>query len=143
MKITLLYGILKIKEFYSSNISKTFQKSKAQPISKRELIFEDLTHIYISFVQVFLGNYRLSLDHKWKNLHYAWQLEKYSVEHKESFSNCAETSRETKISGGTNILRTSGYCFPTGYFSKWNTVLAREVPKSALCVGSWKLNTFT
>ena len=39
VKITLFYGILKIKKFYFSSISKTFQKSKGQLISKREQIF--------------------------------------------------------------------------------------------------------
>ena len=35
----LLYGILKIKEFYFSSSCKTFQKSKEQLISRNELIF--------------------------------------------------------------------------------------------------------
>ena len=34
VKILLLYGILKIKEFYFSAISKTFEKSKNQVIYK-------------------------------------------------------------------------------------------------------------
>ena len=72
-----------------------------------------------------------------------WGLERYSVEHRECLSNCAQISSWTKISGGTNILWTLGLWFPTGFFSKWNTVLPREVPKSVFCMGSWQLNTFT
>ena len=49
---------------------------------------------------------------------YAWELEKSLVEHQECLSNCAEISSGTKISGGINILRTSGYWFATGFFSK-------------------------
>ena len=85
----------------------------------------------------------MSLAHKWKNFFFIRDLEKSLVEHKEWFSNGAELSRGTKISGGTNILRTSGYWFPTGFFRKQNAVLPREVPKSVLCLGCWKLNTFT
>ena len=59
-------------------------------------------------MQVFLGNYRLSIDHKWKNPFYIKDLEKSSVELKECLSSYAEISIETKIAGGTNILRTSG-----------------------------------
>ena len=94
-------------------------------------------------MQAFHGNYRLSLDHKCEKLFYIWDLEKYSVEHKECVSNCVEISRGTKISRGTNILRTLGLWFPTGFFSKRNTLLSREVPKSVLFEGCWKLNTFT
>ena len=43
---------------------------------------------------------------------------KYSVEHKDCLPNCAEISRGNKISGGTNILRTLKYWFPTGFFTK-------------------------
>ena len=49
----------------------------------------------------------------------------------------------TKISGGANILGTSIYSFPTGFFRKWNTVSVLEVPKWLLRAGSWKLNTFS
>ena len=31
---------------------------------------------------------------------------------------CADFSKGTKIYGGINMLRTSGYWFPTGFFSK-------------------------
>ena len=70
------------------------------------------------------------------------KLEHYSVEHKQCLSNCAEICGGSKISGWTNILRTWRYWFPSGVFSKWNTVLPQEAPKSVLCLGSWKLNTF-
>ena len=81
-------------------------------------------------MQVFLRNFRLSLDYKWKNLFYVWELEKYSVEHKEFLSNCAEIYRENKISAGANTLRTLRYLFPIGFFDKSVTVLPREVQKS-------------
>ena len=58
----------------------------------------------------------MSLDHKWKNIFYVWELEKYSVEHKECLSNYAEVSTGSKISARTNILRTLRYCFPTSFF---------------------------
>ena len=45
------------------------------------------------------------MDQKYQNLYYVCDLEKYSVEDQESFLNCAEISRGTKISGGSNILR--------------------------------------
>ena len=54
-----------------------------------------------------MENYRLLLTHKRQNIFHVWNLEKYSVEHKECRSNCAEISGGTKISGETNILRTS------------------------------------
>ena len=98
---------------------------------------------YICLVEVLLVNYRLSLDHKCQNLFYVWDLEKHSVEHKWCLSNCVHISRVTKISGATNILRASRYWFPTGFYSKWNTVLPQEVPNSVLSVRSSKLNTFT
>ena len=44
-----------------------------------------------------------------ENLFYVWELEKDSVEHKECLSVFAEISMGSKISVGTNILRTSGY----------------------------------
>ena len=50
-----------------------------------------------------------------KNLFYEWDLENYSVEHKQCLSNCAEISRGTKISGGTNILRTLDIGFPLAF----------------------------
>ena len=56
-------------------------------------------------------------------------LEIYSVEHKQCLSNWAEIARGTKISGKTNILRTSRYWLPTGFLSKSNTVLPQNVPK--------------
>ena len=65
-----------------------------------------------------MENYRLLLTHKRQNIFHVWNLEKYSVEHKECRSNCAEISGGTKISGETNILRTSRYWIPTGYFRK-------------------------
>ena len=46
-KITLYFGILKIKESSFSSILKTFQNSNEQVISKRELIFLDRTHTYL------------------------------------------------------------------------------------------------
>ena len=55
---------MKTKELAFSSISQTFQKAKGQLISQRELIFYGRTHIYICFVEVFLGNYRLPVDHK-------------------------------------------------------------------------------
>ena len=69
-------------------------------------------------MQVFLENYRLSLAHKCQNLFHVWDLENQSVEHKQCLSNCAEIARGTKISGATNILRTSGYWFPDSFLSK-------------------------
>ena len=69
-------------------------------------------------MQVFLGNYILPLNHKCQNIFYVWGIEKYSVAHKESLSNCAEIYGGTKMSGGTNNLRTLRYWFPTGFFSK-------------------------
>ena len=69
-------------------------------------------------MQAFLRNYRLSKDHKCQNLFYGWDVEKYSVQHKECLSNCEEISRGTQISGGTNFLRALRYWFPTGFFSK-------------------------
>ena len=50
---------------------------------------------------------------------------KLSVKHKQRLSNYAEIAIRTKISGGTNILRTLRYWFPTGFFSKSNTVLSQ------------------
>ena len=44
-KITLYFGILKIKESSFSSILKTFQKSNGQLIYKTELIFLDCTYI--------------------------------------------------------------------------------------------------
>ena len=58
------------------------------------------------------------MDQKYQNLYYVCDLEKYSVEHKESLSNCREILRETKTLVGTNILRTLGLWFPTVFFSK-------------------------
>ena len=58
------------------------------------------------------------------------QLKKYSVEHKECLSNCAEISRENEISAGANILRTLIYLLTIGFFGKSITVLSREVQKS-------------
>ena len=52
------------------------------------------------------------------NLFYVWDPENYSVEHKQYLSNCAKIATGTKISGGTNILGTSRYWFPTSFFSK-------------------------
>ena len=54
-------------------------------------------------MQIFLGSYRLSLDHKWKNFFYVWELEKSSVEHEDCVSNCEEISRGTKISLGIMV----------------------------------------
>ena len=34
-----------------------------------------VVHIYICFVEVFLGNYRLSLDQKWEIIFDVWDLE--------------------------------------------------------------------
>ena len=52
-------------------------------------------------------------------------------------------SRGTKMSERTSILKTSGYWFPTGFFSKRKSLLPREVRKSVSCIRSWKFNTFT
>ena len=41
-----------------------------------------MLQIYICFIQVFLGNYRLQLDHKWKNFFDVFDRGKYSVEHR-------------------------------------------------------------
>ena len=46
---------------------------------------------------------------------YIRDLESSSVEHRECFSNCSEIFRITKVSGGINILKMSGYWFPTGF----------------------------
>ena len=78
-----------------------------------------------------------------KNLFYGWYHEKYSFEHQECLLTCAKISRRTKISGGTNILRTLRYWFPTAFFGKLNIVFPWKVPKLVLRMGSWKLNFFT
>ena len=57
------------------------------------------------------------------NVNVCMRSVKLSVKHKQRLSNCAEIATGTKISGGTNILRTSRYWFPIGFFSKSNTVL--------------------
>ena len=57
------------------------------------------------------------------NTFYVWDLEKYSVEDMECLWNCAEISRGSKISGGTNILRNLRHWLPTGFSSEWNTAL--------------------
>ena len=138
-----LYGILKIKHLYFSSSSKTVQKMEGTTdILEGTNILKSYTYIFVLckfFWKITDCNWMINV----KNLFYVWDLENYSVEHKQCLSNCAEISRGTKISGRTNILRTSGYWFPTGFFRKRNTASALEVPKSALCVGSWKLNTFT
>ena len=106
---------MKTKELAFSSISQTFQKAKGQLISQRELIFYGRTHIYICFVQVFLGNYRLPVDHKWESFFYVWDLEKSSVELKECLTNCAEISRATKASREINMLRILRYWFATSF----------------------------
>ena len=45
------------------------------------------------------------------------------VEYKQCLSYNPEVARETKISRGTNVLRTTRYCFPTDVPSKGNIAL--------------------
>ena len=106
---------MKTKELAFSSISQTFQKAKGQLISQRELIFYGRTHIYICFVEVFLGNYRVPVDHKCESLFYVRDLEKSSVERRNCITICSEISRGTKASGETNMLRILRYWFATGF----------------------------
>ena len=48
------------------------------------------------------------------------------VEYKQCLSYNPEVARETKISRGTNILRTTRYCFPTDVPSKGNIALSNK-----------------
>ena len=58
------------------------------------------------------------MDNQWKNLFDEWNIEKFYVKHNDCISNCAEISRRSKNSAGTNILKTLGYWLLTAFLSK-------------------------
>ena len=74
------------------------------------------THIYI---YIFFGKLEIA-THSIVNVNVFLlkDLENYSNKHKQHLPNCAEITTGTKISGGTNIVRTFTYWFPTSFFTK-------------------------
>ena len=71
-----------------------------------------------------------------------WELEKYSVEHKECLSNYAEVSTGSKISARTNILRTLRYCFPTSFFLVHETLSFHEKCQNQFLCGIFEIKHF-
>ena len=77
MSKSILSEILKIKQFYFSSTSKTVQRMQG---TTNMWDGTNILRIDICFLQVFLENYRLSMDHKCQNLSDVRDLEKNSVE---------------------------------------------------------------
>ena len=108
-------------------MSNFFRNRKRWLISERKLIFSTILSIHVGSTLAFVELYRLPDKSQYRS--WVWDLENWSVEHKQ----CLSSFRRTNVWRGTSILSTSRYWFLLVFLQNKDCCRILSVKITLLC----------